>query len=242
MSITLFGWGPLFGVRGPSPFVLKTEIQLQMLGVDFTRAIADLETVKKHKAPYVKLDDGTLVEDSTFIRLHFEAALGKDLDHGLTAEQRAASWGLERMLEDRLTFIMAHERWLIPANFKKGPAVFFMRVPEAARAKVIEGVLDDLEKRQHSQGIGRHSREERMTLATRDIGAIAAQLGDKPYLFGQEPTALDAAAFGVLSACVAPIFDTPLIGLVRKHENLSRYLERMEARYFRDGDWPAPPG
>lgn len=121
MSITLFGWGPLFGVRGPSPFVLKTEIELQMLGVDFTRAIADLETVKKHKAPYVKLDDDTLIEDSTFIRLHFEAALGKDLDNGLTAEQRAASWGLERMLERGSAHLHhgARALRLIPANFKK---------------------------------------------------------------------------------------------------------------------------
>lgn len=241
MSITLFGWGPLFGVRGPSPFVLKAEIQLQLLGVEFTRAIADLDTVKKHKAPYVKLDDGSIIEDSTFIRFHFERALGKDLDRGLSAEQRAAAWGLERMFEDRLSFIMAHERWLVPENFKRGPAIFFARVPEAARASVIEGVLDDLAKRQHSQGLGRHSREERMTLAARDITAAARQLGDKRYMFGDRPTALDAAAFGVLTACAAPIFDTELIGLVHEHENLRGYLGRMEAEFFRDGDWPAPP-
>ncbi len=239
MSITLFGWGPLFGVRGPSPFVLKAEIQLQLLGVDFTRAIADLDAVQKHKAPYVKLDDGTIIEDSTFIRFHFEKALGKDLDQGLSAEQRAAAWGLERMLEDRLAFILGHERWLVPENFKKGPAIFFAGVPEAARAAVIEGVLEDLKKRQYGMGVGRHSRAERMTLAAHDITAAARQLGDKPYMFGERPTALDAAAFGVLSACAAPIFDTALIGLVHQHENLRGYLGRMEAAYFRDGDWPA---
>ncbi|MFO0608357.1 MAG: glutathione S-transferase family protein [Polyangiales bacterium] len=236
---TLYGWGPMFGIRGPSPFVLKAEVQLQMLGVAYGRALADLDSVSKHKAPYVRLDDGRVLEDSTFIRFHFEEALGRDLDEGLSAEQRAAAWGLERMLEDRLSFIMVHERWLEGDNFRRGPALFFGRVPEAARAAVIEGVLADTRKRLHSQGIGRHTRDERMALAARDVGAVAAQLGGKPYLFGDRPTALDAAAFGVLSACAAPVFDTPLIGIVRGHENLNGYLARMEARYFRNGDWDA---
>lgn len=237
--ITLHGWGPLFGVRGPSPTVLKAEIQLQMLGVEFRRAIADLEVVGKHKAPYVTLADGTLLQDSTFIRLHFERALGKDLDAGLTSEQRAAAWGLERMLEDRLIHIMAHERWLEPANFERGPAMFFQRVPEAARAGVIEGVMADLKKGMHFQGVGRHTREERMTLAARDVAAIAGQLGDKPFLFGEEPKALDAVAFGVLTSCAAPIFDSPLQAIIGSHERLTPYLARIEARFFTDGAWPS---
>ena len=30
---TLFGWGPMFDCPSPSPFVMKSDIQLQMLGV-----------------------------------------------------------------------------------------------------------------------------------------------------------------------------------------------------------------
>ena len=52
---TLFGWGPMFDTRGPSPFVLKADIQMQMLGVGFERANAVLEAVAKHKAPYVEI-------------------------------------------------------------------------------------------------------------------------------------------------------------------------------------------
>lgn len=218
---------------------MKAEIQLQMLGIDFVRAIADLDTVSKRKAPYVKLQDGSLIQDSTFIRFHFEEALGKDLDAGLTPEQRAAAWGLERMLEDRLVYIMMHERWLEPENFKKGPAIFFARIPEQVRNSIIEGAIADLKKSSHVQGLGRHSREERMMLAKRDIGAIAAQLGDKQFLFGDEPKALDASAFGVLTACSAPIFETPLRDILASHANLKPYLARVEAKYFEDGAWPS---
>ncbi|MEZ5947120.1 MAG: hypothetical protein R3C13_01215 [Hyphomonas sp.] len=102
--ITLYGWGPMFGCPSPSPFVMKADIQLQMLGVDFTRAIADLESVPKHKAPYV-IDDGQLVEDSNFIRQHFEQKLGKQLYAGMSGRDLAASWALERMAEGQLTKI-----------------------------------------------------------------------------------------------------------------------------------------
>src|SRR5688572_30809768 len=170
MTTTLFGWGPMFGVRGPSPFVLKTDMQLQMLGVRFERAIADLEGVSKHKAPYVR-DGELLIEDSTFIRAHFERKLDRHLDSRLTREQRAAAWALERLLEDRLYFIAVHERWLEDANFFKGPAQFFGDVPEAQRAAVMAQVRDGLREMLVRHGLGRHSRAERMELAARDIAA-----------------------------------------------------------------------
>lgn len=93
MTTTLFGWGRMFDLPSPSPYVTKTDIQMQMLGITFDRAIADLDTVDKHKAPYVN-DGGTVVQDSAWIRKHFEAKTGIDLDQGLTAPQRAThmSW------------------------------------------------------------------------------------------------------------------------------------------------------
>ena len=91
---TLFGWGPMFDCPSPSPFVMKSDIQLQMLGVDFDRAIADLEAVSKHKAPYVE-DDGQIIQDSNFIRAHFEKKLGR------RASQCRDGW---RALDERIEF------------------------------------------------------------------------------------------------------------------------------------------
>ena len=238
---TLFGWGPMFGVRGPSPFVLKTDIQLQMLGVRFERAIADLEAVPKHKAPYVR-DGEQLIEDSTFIRAHFERKLDRHLDARLTRDQRAAAWALERMLEDRLYFIAVQERWLEDTNFYRGPAQFFGGVPEAQRAAVISDVRDGLRQMLTRHGLGRHSRAERMELAARDIAAVADTLGEKNFLFGPEPSAADAATFGMLSACASRFFDSPLPDLVEKHPELIAYLQRMDDRFFRDVSWPSLPG
>ena len=235
---TLYGWGPLFGVQSPSPFVAKTDIQMQMFDIACDRAIADLESVPKHKAPYVE-DDGMIIEDSTFIRWHFEKKLGVDLDEGLTQEQRATAWALERMLEDRLEPIMENELWLQADNFARGPALFFLGVPEAMRAEAVADALSSFETGQQLSGIGRHSRAERMQLAAKDIATVADLLGNKQYVMADYPTAVDAAVYGVISACTAPVFDTPLKDIVASHSNLVAFLKRMEDRFYAEERWPS---
>lgn len=235
---TLYGWGPMFDLPGPSPYVMKADIQMQMLGVPFKRAIAELDSVAKGKAPYV-VDDGVLIEDSTFIRMHFEKKRDRDLDEGLTPAQRGQAWAVERLLEDRLGLIMVCERWLDDANFKRGPAQFFAAVPEEMRAQVYSQARSYAETSMRGHGVGRHSREERLVLAERDISAVSAILGDGPFLFGAKPTAADAAAYGVLAACGTRFFETALVDMIDAHANLRPYLARMEARFFHMTVWPA---
>lgn len=235
---TLYGWGPMFGIQSPSPYVAKADIQMQMFDIPCDRATADLGSVPKKKAPYVE-DDGVIVEDSTFIRWHFEKKLNVDLDEGLTSEQRATAWAVERMLEDRLAPIMANERWLQGDNFERGPAMFFLGVPEAMRADVIADAVSGVETGHRLSGIGRHSRAERMQLAAKDIAAVADLLGDKLFVMADYPTAVDAAAYGVIAACTAPVFETPLRDMVASHANLVAYLARMEERFFAEERWPS---
>ena len=45
MTTTLFGWGRMFDLPNPSPYVAKADMQLQLLGIEFDRAMADLDTV-----------------------------------------------------------------------------------------------------------------------------------------------------------------------------------------------------
>jgi len=238
--ITLYGWGPMFDCPSPSPFVMKADIQLQMLGVDFTRAIADLDAVPKHKAPYV-IDDGQLIEDSNFIRHHYEAKLGKGLYDGMSGKDIALSWALERMAGGQLTKIMAYERWMKDDNFNKGPAQFFSDVPAPARAAVQKEIRDGIAAAHMGEGTGRFTEAERMQLADWDISAIAMQLGDQDYLLGDAPTCADACVAAVLISCATEFFDTPLSGLVHKHPNLLAYIDRMKARYFAHAAWPAWP-
>src|SRR5438067_6975066 len=99
--ITLFTFGPAFGLPDPSPFVTKAEVSLKMAGLPYRTDTTGLSRAPKGKLPYID-DDGQRVADSTFIRLHIEKKYGFDFDRGLTAKQGATAWAFEKMVEEQL--------------------------------------------------------------------------------------------------------------------------------------------
>ena len=95
------------------------------------------------------------------------------------------------------------DRWMDDANFRKGPAKFFERVPAPLRPFVRAMVRRKLRATLHGQGIGRHSPDEILALATRSIDAMADFLGDKPFFMGSEPTGVDARCSHLPAECFA---------------------------------------
>lgn len=81
-------------------------------------------------------------------------------------------------------------------------------------------------------GLGRHSRAEIETLGCRDIDALAALLGDQPYLLGDTPCGADACAYAFVAGLLCPVFETALRTQTERHANLCAYAARMQARYF----------
>ena len=225
--ITLFGFGPAFGLPDPSPFVMKTEIQLKMAGLAYRWERAAPPNAPKGKIPYIE-DEGVLIADSTFIRHHIETAYGVDLDNALLPEERAYTWAIERMLEDHLYFAILQTRWMNDANFAKGPAHFFDGAPEGVREAARERTRSYL----HGHGLGRHSDAEISFLARKSLASCAAMLGDKPYLMGHEPCGTDATLFGMTAAILTPFFDSRLRDAAMAHDNLVAYRDRMMTRYY----------
>jgi glutathione S-transferase len=225
--ITLYGFGPMFGLPDPSPFVLKTMTQLKMSGLPFNFERAGRADAPKGKIPFIR--DGDLVlGDSVFILDHLERAHGVDLDTHLTPRQRSQGWAVERMLEDHLYWAIVHARWAIDANFDKGPAQFFAGAPEEAKRAGQAGMKQVL----HGQGFGRHANEEVADLATRDFAAASELLGDKPFLFGERPCSMDATLFAFTASAATPFFDSSIRQAAESFPNLVAYQWRMMDRYF----------
>lgn len=237
-SLTLYATRAGFGLPDTSPFVLKTEVQLQMAGLAYERASAIPPQAPKGKLPYID-DHGVVVTDSTFIRAHIERTRGVDLDAGLDASQRAQAWAIERMLEDHLYFAMVWFRWLEPANFAKGPAHFADAAPEDQREQRRRDLQARKQAELHAQGLGRHAPSEIAGLGVRSIDALAVLLGDKPWLMGEAPSGVDATAFGMLACVLTPFFDTPLRRATEAHANLAAYVARMMQRYYPGHPWHA---
>lgn len=236
IGLTLYATRAGFGLPDTSPFVMKTEVQLKMAGLDYERASAIPPQAPNGKLPYID-DRGEVVSDSTFIRAHLERKYGVDLDAGLDAPQRAQAWTIERLLEDHLYFAMVWFRWIDPDNFAKGPAHFADAAPEAERDQLRRDLQARKTAELHAQGLGRHSPQHIAELGERSIDALAQWLGDKAYLMGALPSAVDATAFGMLACVVTPFFDTPLRDAVLARPNLGAYVDRMMRRYYPDHAW-----
>src|SRR5262245_44192058 len=231
--ITLYTFGPAFGLPDPSPFVTKAEVLLKMAGLTYRTDTKGLRKAPKGKLPYID-DDGERVADSTFIRRHIETKYGIEFDRGLSAEQRAIGWAFEKMAEDHLYWAVVESRWVDDANFARGPKKFFRKVPAPVRPVVIGLGRRNIRSRLSAHGMGRHSHDEIVALGTSSIDAIAGYLGAKPYFFGAEPGGCDATMFAFTANLMCRRFDSPLRSAAERHDNLRHYVGRMAARYYPD--------
>lgn len=229
--ITLYSFGPFFGLPDPSPFVMKTMTLLKLAGLDYIARRGSLAHAPKGKLPYID-DDGTLVADSTLIRFHIERTYGVDFDAGLSAAQRAQAWAIERMLEEHAYWAIIHARWANDADFERGSAHFFDSVPAPIRPLVKGFVRRKVMKSLWTQGLGRHAAQEIVELGRRDFEALATLIGDEPFLFGGAPCGADATAFAFVASALAPATDSPLRTAIESMANLVAYRDRMLAAHF----------
>ena len=231
--ITLYTFGPAFGLPDPSPFVTKADVLLKMAGLPCRIQKGDRAQAPKGKLPYID-DDGRRIADSTFIRWHLEKKYAVDFDRGLSMHERAIAWAFEKLAEDHLYWAIVRGRWIDDANFANGPAHFFDSVPAPVRPLVAAMVRRTVRRYLHAQGMGRHSDAEIAQLATRSIEAIADQLGSQPFFMGAEPTGIDATIFAFAAGTLCPHFETPIRLAAERHDNLRRYVGRMAARFYPD--------
>jgi len=229
--ITLYGFGPAFGLPDMSPFVMKTETLLKMAGLDYSTDTGGFNKAPKGKLPYID-DDGEVIADSTFIRWHLEKKYGIDFDKGLDAQQRAVAWAFERMFEDHVYWAMLHARWVDEENFRRGPRAYFQVLPMPMRLFVPRVARRRLRAQITGHGMGRHTESEIVALGARSLDAAADFLANKPFMMGDEPTGLDATAFALIAGILCPIFEMPLRTAAERHGNLKRYVARMTERFY----------
>jgi glutathione S-transferase len=229
--ITLYAFGPAFGMPDLSPFVMKAMVQLKMAGLAFEVNTQGLLKAPKGKLPYI-LDGDEQVADSTMIRWHIERTRGIDLDSGLSPEQRGVAWAVEKLLEDHMYWLALHNRWAVDANFEKGPKAFLSKlpfplgliVPTLARRKMLSNL--------QAHGMGRYTEAERDALTAKAVQSLADILGDKPYLTGYTRSATDGTALAFVLAGLCPTFDGVIRREIQRHPNLLAYAERMRECYF----------
>jgi glutathione S-transferase len=234
MTLKLNGFGPLWDLPDLSPFVTKVHAYLRLRGIPYesvTFPFFGLGGAPKGKLPFIE-DGEREVADSGFIVDHLERHRGPGLDARLSPKEAAIAHAMRRMVEENLYWVLVQLRWRIDANFDAFMREVFGAWREDAQLaavlpKVREGVLGEL----YGHGMGRHTVDEVWELGVRDVDALAAFLGDDPYLMGDAPTTVDASAYSFLRHFQAG-FDSPVEARIRSHANLSAYVGRMDRRLF----------
>ena len=227
MTMQLQVFGPAFGQPDPSPFCLKAMCLLNLASVDWAPVPkSDVRKTPVGKLP-VLIDGNTVVHDSDNIRIQLETHYNADFDKGLNSVQRAQSRSFIRMVEEHLYFCMVYDRWIPDASWAHIKKVFFgdlpiiLRtiVPSIARRSVVSSV--------GGQGIGRLPYEEMLQRAKLDLAAIENLLGDRNYLFDDEPHAADVSCASVLVNMAASPHNSSLRECVRSNRKLLQYADRV---------------
>ncbi|WP_299026816.1 glutathione S-transferase family protein [uncultured Sulfitobacter sp.] len=224
--ITLYTFPSGFGQFSYSPFCTKAAWLLNLASVEWTRQdMNDPRKMPMAKLPAIGLADGTIIADSDNIRSHLEQ-LGHDFDAGLSPRDRATSRAFIRMAEEHIYFHQVIDRWGDEANWAVIRKAYFGFLPPVLRPLVTSKLRRDLMRTMHGLGLGRMTVQQRLDRVAPDLEAIVTQLGERPFLFGDTPSAADASVGSLIGGIMAAPVPTPLSRRVSGDAVLSAYAAR----------------
>jgi glutathione S-transferase len=215
-----------------SPFCLKLETYLKIAGIPYENKLT-VSTAKstKKKMPMI-LDNGKLIEDSTFIIDYLKSNHGVDLDSHLNSEQKATAKAFQWLCEKSIVDIVMHFRWTDKNNWPKFRDILFHGAPWFIKATVANSMAKNVTKTLYKHGTGRFTDPEKLTLLNENLTAISNYLGQKKFFFGDQVSTIDSILFATLIQIepreIVPQFE----GLLKKYPNLITYLETLKKQYW----------
>jgi glutathione S-transferase len=223
--LTLYSYPELFGVADNNPFGLKVFAFLKLAGVAFRHEhIFDAAAAPRGQLPYI-VDDGEHVGDSDTIIAHLIAKYRLPIDSALTQAQRNTDLMIRRTLDD-LYWAMSYSRWKDPQFWP-----LFRDAMLGAHASLTVDGMEAARKynfeRYRYQGIGRYEPHDVYKRGIADLSAVASLIGEGGFLFGPQPTSIDAGIYGFVANIYFYDIDTPLKRFVASHRDLVRHCNAI---------------
>ncbi|KAK1756471.1 hypothetical protein QBC47DRAFT_186891 [Echria macrotheca] len=240
-----------------SPFVNKLETRLRLAGIPYRTAAGSMREAPRGKIPYLSIedDDGnrSMLADTALITRDL-VALGvlSDLNAGLSPAERAQDLAIRALLEDKLSFYLARERWV--DNFYAMRAGALAALPWPVQIVVGQLAYRNVVKALYGQGTGRYTADEArafkreiwealsaVLVAARD-GEVAVRARRRDprapfWTLGRAgPTEVDATVYGFVAASLVCTAAPETGRMVREFEVLVDYAGRIREGYFGDYD------
>ena len=232
MKIQLYQFGPLANQESASPFCVKVHYAMRYKRLPFevvnvASPLAVRRLSRRGKLP-VMIYDGVTVTDSTDIIRHLEARHPEPQLYPREQQARALALLLEDWADESLYWHVVYERWQVPEQFARVAEVIPAPTPLKPIIKLIAG--RQVRGALRAQGLGRlHLAEQREKLGFALDWLDSMITGQ--FLGGGELSIADVAVAAQVAALDIPM--TPVVSAeVRKHVNVTRWLDRTRAAVF----------
>ncbi len=231
--IQLFSFGESFGVKDPSPFVLKVDAFMRICNIEFEHIsnLANLQKAPKGKLPFIQ-DSNKTIADSEFIVQYLIQRYHLTIDEHLTDEEKILSYFIGRTLEESFYWCLVYSRWEHEATWQKIKQAFFSKLPFPIKLIAPKAARKDVKKALRYQGIGRHSEDEILTIAKNTLDMLQQQIDKKPYCFGDRISSIDATIYAFLAQVIIADLGSPLNNLAKKYHNLINYCQAIHKKYY----------
>ena len=225
--LTLFSYPELFGVADNNPYGLKVFAFLKLCRLPFMhKHIFDTKSAPRGQLPYID-DNGKIIGDSDLIMEHLIQQHQLTIDASLTAPQRDANFMIRRVLDD-LYWVMSYSRWRDDEYWPLFRDAM-LKTHANVSAESLEKAREYNFQRYYYQGIGRYERGAVFSRGLADLQVLASLTPDRGFLFGPEPSSIDAGIYGFIANIYLFKIETPLKVFVASHANLVRHCEAIHA-------------
>jgi glutathione S-transferase len=226
--LILHSYPDLFGVADNNPFGLKVYAFMRICGMEFMhRHILDVSQAPRGQLPYL-VDGETTVGDSDAIIEYLRRRYRLRIDAALSDGQRNLDLLVRRTLDD-LYWPMSWSRWRDERYWPTFRDALLSAHPDIA-ASDLEKAREANRVRYHHQGIGRYEPAQVYERGIADLRVVADLIGRSGFVFGPEPTSIDAAIYGFVANIHFYDIDTPLKRYVKSRPDLVRHCIAMHAR------------
>ena len=225
--ITLYSYPELFGVADNNPFGLKAFAFLKLSKLPFRHEhIFDAKSAPRGQLPYID-DDGEHIGDSDTIIAYLIRKYGLTIDSALTGAQRTTDLLVRRTLDD-LYWVMSYSRWRDPRFWPLFRDEILRTHPSVTAAGMEQAQQYNFERYRY-QGIGRYEPDAVYERGIADLRAVADLMPERGFLFGAEPSSIDAGIYGFVANIYFYKINTPLKQFVVSHPNLVRHCNAVHA-------------
>ncbi|MCA9709221.1 MAG: glutathione S-transferase family protein [Myxococcales bacterium] len=230
--IPVYSFGPAWGmpVPTPSPFGLKLLAWMHLHDVPYRLHVANNPGKgPKGKCPWAVVD-GQAMGDSELVIRALRRRRGI-ADDELTPQQRALATAVRLMLEEHYHQVWEHQLFIHEGSWERAQE-FFDQLPPGVRVLVRTIMRRQLRQQLVARGVGRHSQEQIVEMGVDVLEAVDALLDPGPFVFGDEPTDIDACVFAFMAVTKWTPGQTALWDRFAALPRLGEYCERMRARCF----------